>query len=129
MLGGGSIIPYIRLSVTQELAPDKEQALVDGLGEAMKKIPGKDGSLLIVDVEGNKGLYFAGERQENMVWAEIRYYSRYEYHHKKAFTVAVFESIRKVLDTRDDRMCLTITEFTNWGALGDFKDQFYSDSN
>jgi len=120
-------MPYIRLSVTQKLTAEEQQALVDGLGEAMCKIPGKDEKLLIVDVEDNRNIFFGGVKQENMAWADVRYYSKYEYHRKKEFTVAVFEAISMVLGTAKDKMCLTITEFENWGALGDFRDEYYSE--
>ena len=120
-------MPYIRLSVTQKLTQEKQEALVKGLGEAMKKIPGKDERLLIVDVEDGRKIFFGGAKQENMVWAEVRYYSKYEYHKKKEFTVAVFDAISEVLGTSKDKMCLTITEHSNWGALGTFNDEYYSD--
>ena len=120
-------MPYIRLSVTQKLTPGKEKELVDGLGEAMSKIPGKDGRMLIVDVEDGRTIYFGGEKQEDMVFADVRYFSNYEYHKKKEFTVAMFDAVNRIIGTRKDRMCLTITEFNNWGAVGDFRDEYYSD--
>ena len=120
-------MPYIRLSVTQKLPQEKQKALVDGLGEAMSKIPGKDGRYLIVEVEDDKTLYFGGEKQEDMVFADVRYFSNFEYHKKKDFTVAAFDAINKVLGTRKDRMCLTITEFNSWGSLGTLNDEYYSD--
>jgi len=120
-------MPYIRLSVTQKLTQDKQQELIDGLGEAMSKIPGKDGRLLIVDVEDGRTMYFGGERQEDMVFADVRYYSNFEYHKKKDFTVAAFDAINRILGISKDKMCLTITEYNSWGALGDLRDEYYSD--
>jgi len=120
-------MPYIRLSVTQKLTADEQQALVNGLGEAMSEIPGKDGSLLIVDVEDDRKIFFGGVKQESMAWADVRYYSKYEYRYKKKFTAAAFNAVSRVLGTSKDRMCLTITEYDNWGALGDFRDKYYSE--
>ena len=120
-------MPYIRLSAAQKLSKDEKEKLVSGLGEAMSKIPGKDGRLLIVEVEDDRTIYFGGEKQEEMVFADVRYYSNFEYHKKKDFTVAAFEAINSVLGTSKEKMCLTITEYNSWGALGDFRDEYYSD--
>ena len=124
---GGAIMPYIRLSVTQKLTQDKKDALVNGLGEAMRKIPGKDERLLIVDVEDERTMYFGGTIQEDMVFADVRYFSNYEYHKKKEFTVAMFDAIHRIIGTSKNQMCSTLTEYNNWGALGDFRDEYFSD--
>ena len=120
-------MPYIRLSVTQKLTPEKQKELVDGLGEAMSKIPGKDPSLLIVDVEDGKTMFFGGVKQEDMVFADVKYYSNFGYHKKKEFTVAAFDAIHSILGTSKDKMCLTITEYNNWGALGGYRDEYYTE--
>ena len=120
-------MPYIRLSVTQSLSQEKQQELVDGLGEAMSKIPGKDGRLLIVDVEDGRTIYFGGVKQDDMVFADVKYYSNFEYHKKKDFTVAFFNAVNRIIGTAKDKMCLTITEYNSWGAVGDFRDEYYSD--
>jgi phenylpyruvate tautomerase PptA (4-oxalocrotonate tautomerase family) len=120
-------MPYIKLSVTQKLTQEKEKSLVDGLGIAMRRIPGKDEKLLIVDVEDGRTLYFGGEKQEDMAFADVRWFSRFEYHKKKEFTEAMFDAINQILGTSKDKMCLTITEFNNWGARGSFRDEYYED--
>ena len=120
-------MPYIRLSVTQKLSQEKQEELVNGLGDALGLIPGKDGRGLIVDMEDGKTMYVGGVKQDNMVFADVRYYSNYEYHIKKDFTVAVFNAINKTLGTSKDRMFLTITEYNSWGGFGDFKDEYYSE--
>ena len=120
-------MPYIRLSVSQKLTQDKQEDLVKGLGEALGKIPGKDGRGLIVDMEDGKTLFAGGVKQDNMVFADVRYYSNFTYQIKRDFTAAVFEAISKVLGTSKDRMFLTITEYNGWGGFGDFKDEYYSD--
>jgi len=120
-------MPYIRLSVTKKLTDDQTGALVHGLGESMRNIPGKDEKFLIVDVEDERKIFFGGAKQENMAFADIRYVSKYDFQKKQEFTKAVFETINKVLCTDMDKMCLTITEFDNWGAVGDFRDVFYTE--
>ena len=120
-------MPLIRLSITQELTQDKREKLLSGLGEAISKIPGKEGYMLIVDLEEGKTMYLGGVKQENMVFADVQYFSNFKYQAKKELTAAAFDAINKVLGTREDRMFLTITERNGWGGFGDFNDEYYSD--
>lgn len=120
-------MPYIRVSATQNLTAEKQAELVNGLGEALNTIPGKDGRGLIVDLENGKTMFVGGIPQENFVFADVRYYSKFEYHIKKKFTQAVFDVFNKVLGSRPEQAFLTITEYSNWGGFGDFKDEFYED--
>jgi phenylpyruvate tautomerase PptA (4-oxalocrotonate tautomerase family) len=120
-------MPYIKVSATQKLSAEKRKELADGLGEAIALIPGKDGRGLIVDLEDGKTLFVGGVPQENFVFADVRYYSKFEYHIKKKFTQGVFEVFNKVLGTRPEQAFLTITEYSSWGGFGDFKDEYYDD--
>ena len=120
-------MPYIRLSITKKLEPDIEQRLVDGLGEALSKIPGKDPPWTMVEVNDGLKMYFGGVKQDDMVFVDVKYVAKYEFHKKRAFTVAAFDTIHDILGTEKDHICLTITEFTNWGAVGDFRDIYYSE--
>ena len=115
-------MPYIKASMTQKLTPEKQSELVNGLGEALNVIPGKDSRGLIVDVEDGKNMFVGGVHQENFVFADVRYYAKQEYHIKKQFTAAVFDVFHKVLGTTPDKAFLTITEYHNWGGFGNFKD-------
>ena len=120
-------MPYIRISTTQKLNEKQQSALVSGLGKALEVIPGKDARGLIVDMEDGKTMFIGGETQNNLVFADVHYYSNYGYQVKKAFTVAAFDAISRVLGTSKDRMFLTITEHNNWGGFGDYKDEYYSE--
>lgn len=120
-------MPYIRLSITRKLTPEQQKELASGLGEAINLIPGKDGRGLIVDLEDGKTMFVGGIPQENFVFADVRYYSKFEYHIKKKFTQAVLGVFNKVLDTQPEQAFLTITEYSNWGGFGDFKDEYYED--
>jgi hypothetical protein len=120
-------MPYIRVSTSQKLTPEKQTELAKGLGEALSLLPGKDGRGLIVDLEDGKTMLVGARRQDNFVFADVRYYSNFEYQIKKKFTAAVFDVFKNVLGTTEDKAFLTITEYNNWGGFGDFKDEYYSD--
>ena len=118
-------MPFIRLSIAKIITDEMEQKLIDGLGEALSMIPGKDPQWTMVEVNDGLRLYFGGKKQEDMVFADVKYVGRQEFHKKRAFTRAACQAIHEILGTPIDRICLTITEFDNWGAVGDFRDQFY----
>lgn len=120
-------MPYINVSVTKTLSEEQKVELANGLGCAMEKIPGKDKHWITVDIEDGKTMYTGGVKEENMVFADVRYFSNFDYHIKKAFTIAALEVFHKVLGTAKDKAMLTITEFNNWGAMGNFKDEYYSE--
>ena len=118
-------MPFIRLSIAKIITDEMEQKLIDGLGEALSMIPGKDPQWTMVEVNDGLRLYFGGKKQEDMVFADVKYVGRQEFHKKRVFTRAACQAIHEILGTPIDRICLTITEFDNWGAVGDFRDQFY----
>ena len=120
-------MPYMRVSLAQRLTEEERKELVDGLGEALSIIPGKNGSMLMADLEEGKTMFVGGVRQERFAFIDARYYSRFEYHIKKEFTKAVFDVLNRVLDIAYENMSLNITELSNWGGFGDFKDEFYLD--
>ena len=120
-------MPFIKVSATKTLTEEDRKQLTDGLGAAIEVIPGKDRRGLIVDIEDGKTIYIGGIKQENMVFAEVKYYSNFEYQIKRKFTAAVFEAFTKVLGTTPDKAFLTINEYNNWGGFGDFKDEYYTE--
>ena len=120
-------MPYITLSVSKKIEHEIEQALIDGLGIALSKIPGKEPQWTMVEVNDGLRMYFGGARQDDMVFADVKYVGKMEYHKKKDFTQAAFKAINEILGTPIDKICLTISEFDNWGAVGDFRDQYYAD--
>jgi phenylpyruvate tautomerase PptA (4-oxalocrotonate tautomerase family) len=120
-------MPYIRISATQKLTKEKQKELVDGLGEALGLIPGKDGRMLITDLEDGKTMFVGGVLQDDFVFVDARYYSRFTHQIKKAFTKAVFDAIHRVLGTPYASMSFNLTEYTSWGGCGDFKDEYFED--
>lgn len=120
-------MPYIKLSVTKKVEPETEQILVDRLGIALSTIPGKDPQWTMVEVNDGRRIYFGGKMQEDMVFAEVKYVGNFNYTKKREFTQKACKAINEVLGTPIDKICLTISEFENWGAVGDFRDIYYSD--
>ena len=120
-------MPFIKLSIAKRISEEMEQAVIDGLAEALSVIPGKDPQWTMVEVNDGLRLYFGGKRQEDMVFGDVKYVGKQEFHKKRVFTQRACQVIHEILGTPIDRICLTITEYDNWGAVGDFRDQYYVD--
>lgn len=120
-------MPFIKLSVAKKISEEKEQTIVDCLGKALSVVPGKDPQWTMVEVNDGQKLYFGGKKQEDMVFADVKYVGRQEFHKKREFTREACQMIHEVLGTPIDRICVTITEYDNWGAVGEFRDIYYVD--
>ena len=71
-------MPYIKLSISKTIDADTEQKLVDALGTALSVIPGKDPQWTMVEVNDGLRMYFGGAKQEDMVFADVKYVVRQE---------------------------------------------------
>lgn len=120
-------MPYMKLSIAKKISPDVEQRLVEGLGRALSIIPGKDPQWTMVEVNDGLKMYFGGEKQADMVFADVRYVGRFSFQKKRSFTQAALTGIHEITGTPLDKICLTVTEFDGWGAVGDFRDVRFSD--
>jgi len=118
-------MPYIRLSIAKKIDAQTEQRLINGLSEALSVIPGKDPKWTMAEVNDGLRMYFGGEKQEDMVMVDVRYVGEFSFHKKREFTEAALNSIHEILGTPIDHICLTISEFKNWGAVGNFRDIYY----
>ncbi|NLV51498.1 MAG: hypothetical protein GXY20_12500 [Clostridiales bacterium] len=120
-------MPYITVNTAKKIEPDAEQKLVDAIGVSLSSIPGKDVQWTMVAVNNAVNMYFGGKKQDDMVFLDVKYVGKQEYHRKKEFTRSALAAVHEILGTPMDRICLTISEFNNWGALGDFRDLYYGD--
>ena len=120
-------MPYMRVSTSKTLTAEQKQSLYEKLGAALAVIPGKEAFMLIADIEDGRQIYSGGGPSEDFVFIDARYYSRIEYHVKKAFVKAVLKAVGDVVGTPKERISMTVLEMNSWGGFGDMADVFYSD--
>jgi phenylpyruvate tautomerase PptA (4-oxalocrotonate tautomerase family) len=116
-------MPYMRVSLTKTLTMEQKKALYDGLGAALSLIPSKEPYMLIAEIEDGKTIFSGGRPQENFVFVDARYFSRFDYHIKKAFVQGVFKAISDVAGTPPECISMTILEMSTWGGFGDLADE------
>ena len=115
------IMPYMRVSLSRKLTEEQRQSLYEKLGEALRNIPGKEPFMLIAEIEDGRQFYAFGTKQENFAFVDARYFSRVEYHAKKAFAVAVMKAIEEVAGTKSTNISMNIFELSTWAGKWDEK--------
>lgn len=120
-------MPYMRVSLSAKLTEEQKQRLYEKLGEALKHIPGKEPFMLIAEIEDGRSFYAFGKKQENFAFVDARYFSRVEYHIKRAFALAVMEAITAVAGTEPNNISMNIFELSTWAGFGDMNDEFYKE--
>ena len=121
------IMPFMRVSLSRTLSDQQKQELYEKLGQALALIPGKEAFMLIADIEDGKEIYCGGTKQENFAFVDARYFSRFEYHVKKAFAQAVMGAIGEIAGTPKECISMNIFELTTWGGFGDLADEYYQE--
>ena len=111
-------MPFMRVSLSRKLKEEEKQELYGKLGRALAIIPGKEAFMLIADIEDGKDIYCGGKKQENFCFIDARYFSRIEYHIKKAFAQAVMAAVEEVAGTPKPCISMTITEYSTWAGFG-----------
>ena len=120
-------MPYMRVSLTVTLTEAEKQSLYEKLGEALRNIPGKEPWMLMADIEDGRCIYAYGKKMENFAFVDARYFSRVEYHIKRAFALAVMEAITAVAGTEPNNISMNIFELSTWAGFGDLNDEFYKE--
>lgn len=115
-------MPYLRVTLSIELSDIQQEKLYHALGEALSTLPGKDAHWLIASFDCKKPFFFDGHKQEEYAFLEARYVGKYETSLKKVFTQKAFKAMNEITGIPMDKMCLTIDEYSAWGALGDYHD-------
>ena len=115
-------MPFIRVSSAKPIPAEAEQALIDALGQALSAVPGKDPQWTMVELNSPRPMYFGGQKQADMVFLDTKYVGHFPFPQKRAYVQAACKAVHEILGTPTDRICVTVSEFENWGALGDFRD-------
>ena len=119
-------MPHIRLSIGKKLEPDVEQCLVDRLGKALNNIPEKEPKFTMIEINDSPKMYLGGVKQEDAAFVEIKYFSKFEYALRKAVAADASKAISELANIPIENVYLTINEYDTWGALGGFRDIFYT---
>ena len=111
-------MPYISVKVTEDINPQAEKAIKEGLGKAIAIIPGKNESWLMLDIASNCKMYFKGDNSKPCAFAEVKLLGAGTKESYSNMTGALCELFEKVLGIPKDRTYVKYEECTHWGWNG-----------
>ncbi len=113
-------MPYIQVNVSQKLSAQQKEQVKDKFGEIISLIPGKTQAVTMVDIADGRAVYLAGQ-PINGGFIDVRLYGAAEQSGKEELTVAIFETMEKLLGIKPENLYLNILELNSWGARGRLK--------
>ncbi|WP_270565391.1 phenylpyruvate tautomerase MIF-related protein [Clostridium beijerinckii] len=111
-------MPFIGSKVSVKISKEKEEIIKKKLGEAIKLIPGKSETFLMVGFEDNYSLYFGGEKLENGAFIEVKIFGKSSKDAYDALTAEICNIYEKELDIPQDKIYVKYEEVENWGWNG-----------
>ncbi|GEA30356.1 phenylpyruvate tautomerase MIF-related protein [Clostridium diolis] len=111
-------MPFIGSKVSVKISKEKEEIIKKKLGEAIKLIPGKSETFLMVGLEDNYSLYFGGEKLEKGAFIEVKIFGKSSKDAYDALTAEICNIYEKELDIPKDKIYVKYEEVANWGWNG-----------
>ncbi|AJH01882.1 hypothetical protein LF65_05361 [Clostridium beijerinckii] len=111
-------MPFIGSKVSVKISKEKEEIIKKRLGEAIKLIPGKSETFLMVGFEDNYSLYFGGEKLEKGAFIEVKIFGKSSKDAYDALTAEICNIYEKELDIPQDKIYVKYEEVANWGWNG-----------
>ena len=111
-------MPYIKLTTTKKLTHDQQQALSEGLTEAVHVITGKD--IIFLFIEDGKTVFLGNVEQADLVFLEFDLVGHFSTEIKREFAKGAYEVITRVTGTSPQDTSMRITEHDSWGGFGGF---------
>ncbi|OVE67293.1 hypothetical protein CCS79_14310 [Clostridium diolis] len=111
-------MPFIGSKVSVKISKEKEEIIKKKLGEAIKLIPEKSETFLMVGFEGDYSLYFGGEKLEKGAFIEVKIFGKSSKDAYDALTAEICNIYEKELDIPQDKIYVKYEEVANWGWNG-----------
>lgn len=111
-------MPFIGSKVSVKISKEKEEIIKKRLGEAIKLIPGKSETFLMVGFEDDYSLYFGGEKLEKGAFIEVKIFGKSSKDAYDALTAEICNIYEKELNIPQDKIYVKYEEVENWGWDG-----------
>lgn len=106
-------MPFIELKTNQNIK-ENEKTIKSELGKAITAIPGKSETWLMVELEGDKAMYFQGS-DEPCAMFEIAIFGKASDDAYDDLTKRICDISEKYLGVSPDRTYVKYTEIEHWG--------------
>ena len=110
-------MPYINLTTTEKINDQTAKALKEQLGEAISLLPGKTEQWLMINLDGEKTLSFAGVFEPCAI-ADIAIFGSSTSDAYNKLTAKVTEILEENLNLPADKIYVSYSERNIWGWNG-----------
>lgn len=111
-------MPFIDAKTSVSISPTQEESLKQKLGKAISVIPGKSESVLMLDIEGDCHLYFAGTNSEPAAMVEVKVFGSSSPSAYQKMTEEVTRILNSELGIPAGRIFVKYEEAKYWGWNG-----------
>ena len=111
-------MPFIGSKVTVKISNEKEEIIKKKLGEAIKLIPGKSETFLMVGFQNEYSLYFGGEKLEKGAFIEVKIFGKTSKEAYANLTSAICNIYEEELTIPPNKIYVKYEEVENWGWNG-----------
>lgn len=111
-------MPYIEAKVSCSVSEEQSKELKCGFGKAIECIPGKNEGWLMVNIEGEKDIYFKGNKDGESAYISVSIFGSADSGSYNALTSEICSLMNKVFGISPSRTYVTYSEYDKWGWNG-----------
>ncbi len=111
-------MPYIELKTTASVTPEKSESLKAAFGKAIGTFPGKSESWLMVNIEGNRDMYFKGSNSTDCAMVSVDLLGSVSSSASEKMTAELCRILSEELCVAPDRVYVKYSGFSDWGWNG-----------
>ncbi|HEX9024830.1 MAG TPA: phenylpyruvate tautomerase MIF-related protein [Clostridium sp.] len=111
-------MPFIGSKITVKISKEKEEIVKKRLGEAIKLIPGKSETFLMIGFEDEYSLYLGGEKLDKGAFIEVKVFGKASKEAFSMLTKEICSIYEEELQIPQDKIYVKYEEVENWGWNG-----------
>lgn len=111
-------MPCIQLKVNRPLEEKTKEEIKTRFGKAIACIPGKSEGWLMVCIEDGASLWFRGENNEPIAFAEVMLYGKASAGDYSALTGELSSILQELAGVQPDHFYVKYSETEHWGWNG-----------
>lgn len=111
-------MPYINLQTTCKVTQEKAEAVKSAFGKAISVIPGKSENWLMINIEGERSMWFRGDASEDIAFVSVSVYGSLSDSASDKMTAEICSILSDTLGLSPDHIYVRYSEHDKWGFNG-----------
>lgn len=111
-------MPYIELKTTAKVSDSQADSIKTAFGKAIECFPGKTERWLMVSIEGDKKMWFAGDNGSDSAMVDVSLLGNVDASASEKMTAKLCRIIEEELGVSQDRTYVKYSGYANWGWNG-----------